>query len=339
MRDAGIGSPDPRGGPQYCEGPFRAAAALGGLLALLCVGLPAPASALAWVPEGGGVYAKVSGRWLPGLGYHRGPEEADGALFTGTTPFGAYHEVFVTAYGEVGVGRGLAVWVHSQGLRVFLLGDPRDDSLSTHVSAGEPAVGLRGQLVRVEGVAVSADGWLRVPTGRGRPVQTVYGTDEGHPAIGELIIDAGAWEVGASIALGTSFGKHWLVATIGLTARTHRFDSLLDWSLKLGRPLGKGWGLNVRLAGHHPLGDGAAPYMRSPSGIGNGARYLGLTLEVDKRFTNGFGFGASFAGGFYTSVRQTSGPVVTLFVSYARQPDPGADPPPGSVGDGAATAW
>lgn len=288
------------------------------LLLAVAATTPATASAQAWVPEAGDGYAKLAVRWLPGLGYHRGPEEADGALFTLTTPFGPYHELFVTGYGEVGVGRGLAVWVHSQGLRLFFLGDPRDDSLSTHVSAGEPAIGLRGRVVQRDRLAVSVDGWLRPPTGSGRPVQTVYRTDEGHPAIGELIIDAGAWEVGGSVALGTTFGKHWLVATVGITGRTHDFDSLLDWSVKLGRPLGKGWGLNVRVAGHHPLGDGVAPYMHSPSGIGNGARYVGLTLEVDKRFASGFGFGASFAGGFHTSVRQTSGPVLTLFVSYSR---------------------
>ncbi len=289
-------------------------------LVLLLLLLPAPALAQAWAPEAGAGYAKVGVRWLPGFGYHRGPEQLDGQVFTPAEPYGAYHEVFVEGYVEAGLGKGVAVWSSWQTARLFLLNDPVAGGWTEHASVGEPTLGFRGQVARVGRIAITAGASARPPGGNGQPVQEVFGTEAGNPRLGALRIHQEAWGVGIDAALGAGWKRVYLVATLGWTAHTHDWDSVLEWTGKAGFDLGKGWGLSVRLAGRHPLGDGTAPYTESPSGIGNGARYLGLTLEAEHRFANGVGVGLSGAAAFGTSVRQTSGPVITVFASFVWPP-------------------
>ena len=286
-------------------------------LALL-VGLLLPASAVAqaWVPEPGHGYVKGDVRWLPGLGHH--PTEPSGPAPFVTAPelFGTYHELFFELYGELGVAPGVSMSLASQGLRLFFLGDPRGGATQAHASPGEPELGLRVQLLRRGRFVLAAQARLKAPTGDNRSVQGVYAVAEGHEQIGNLRIGTGVWEAAGGVHVGLAFDRLWLGAGISLVGAGGGWDRVIEWYAKLGRPMKRGWEMRLRLAGRHPLGDGDAPYHDSPSGIGNGTRYVAFTAEWVKQLERGPGIGFSVAGAFATSMRQTSGPVLCLLVEH-----------------------
>jgi hypothetical protein len=302
--------------PNLGARPTRVATlALAALLACLALG-PADAWAQAWVPEPGAGYVKGGIRWLPGLGHHPVADDGPAPFVTVPQPFGAYNELFVVVYGELGVAPGVAAFLSAQALRIFVVPDPRGGATQVHVSPGEPQLGFRFKLVRHRRFALALEAHVRAPIGSGRPVQPIYAAAQGHEEIGQLTVATGVWEGGATLVAGLGFDRLWLVAGVGLTAAGGGWDRVLEWYVKLGRPLKRDWEVRVRLAGRHPLGDGEARYHNSPSGIGNGTRYLALNAEFVKHFERGPSFGLSVSGAFATSMRQTSGPVVQVFLEH-----------------------
>jgi hypothetical protein len=285
-------------------------------LALLAL-LPAAALAGPWTPEPGGGYAKAGLTFLPGVGLFRGPEavEADGV--GNPALYGYYQEVAVSTYGELGLAKGLAATLQWTPLRTFLLADPVD-GVGGWVSVGEPAVGLRAQPVQAGPFALALQGHVRAPTSSNDPVAPVHAVTDGNPQVGELRIASGVWEFEAGVHVGLGLPKLYLAAYGAAQKRTGGWDSVLLWGIEGGTRLGKKKKTlaRVKLYGHHPLGDGDAPYHRSPSGIGNGTRYIAFTLEFDRELQDGWFVGVSLAGGVAPVARQTGGPVIGA--SFAR---------------------
>lgn len=285
-------------------------------LALL---LPATAAAGPWTPEPGGGYAKVWLHWLPGVGYNPGPEAARDGL-RGPQLYGVYNELGVGTYAEWGLVEGVALVAHWMPVRTFLLGDPRNGAPARlHASIGEPLVGIKIRPVKVKRFVLGFEGALRAPTGRNRPVQDVHGLADGNPRIGALTIDSGAWDATVGTSAGLGFDRWYGAAAAAWTWRSEGYDSVLTWSIEAGRGLGtRGlWSGRVRVVGNHPLGDGAASYHASPSGLGNGTAYIGFTLEVERLVAPGWWVGLSLAGGLAPVLRQTGGPAITVSIAHA----------------------
>ncbi len=296
---------------------MRRLCTIGPLLVLLVVTLAGPAAAGPWVPEPGQGYAKLGVRWLPGFFYFPGPEHADEEGWDGPQPYGAYHELFVETYAELGIAPGVALTFGDQVLRTFLLADPRSGDVGAHASAGEPGLGLRVGLIRSGPFASSVELGCRAPLMPGDPVQPVIGTAEGNPTVGALRIATGVWEFQGLVAAGLGWSRGYLAWSAGVVGRGGGFDTLLVWSVEGGRPLGQR-GLvqgRLRFTGQHPLGDGDAPYHRSPSGIGNGTRFVAFTVEIERRVAEHVSLGGSLAGGLGPVARQTGGPVLSLYLA------------------------
>jgi hypothetical protein len=285
-------------------------------LGLLCL-LAGSATAGPWVPDPGQGYAKIGLRWLPGFFYFPGPEHAAEEGWSGPQPYGAYHELFVETYAELGVAPGFALTFGDQLLRTFALADPRTGEVRGHASPGEPSLGLRVGLIRTGRFASSVELAVRAPLLPGDPVQEVIGTADGHPTVGALQIATGVWEFQGVLSAGFGWDRGYLAWTAGLVGRGGHFDTSLVWSVEGGRPLGKR-GLvqgRLRFTGQHPLGDGAAPYHRSPSGIGNGTRFLAFTVEIEREVAEHLSIGGSLAGGMGPVARQTGGPVLSFYLA------------------------
>jgi len=288
------------------------------LLGILCLGAGiAPAAAGPWVPEPGTGYAKIGLRWLPGFFYFPGPEHAAEQGWSGPQAYGAYHELFVETYAELGIAPGVAVTFGDQVLRTFLLADPRTGEIGAHASPGEPGLGLRVSLIRAGPFASSAEVLGRAPLVAGAPVQPVIGTAEGHPTVGALQIATGVWEVQGVLAAGLGWARGYVAWSVGLVGRGGGYDTLLLWSVEGGRPLGQRGRVQGRLrfTGQHPLGDGDAPYHRSPSGIGNGTRFVAFTVEIERQLSEHVALGGSLAGGMGPLARQTGGPVLSVYLA------------------------
>ena len=106
------------------------------LVLVACLLFPPPAHAGPWAPEPGRGYVKLWAKWLFGLGHHDGRGHVES--------YGGYHEAFLATYGEVGVFPEVAVFWHTDLLRIFVLDDP-ESGRETHATTGDPAVGLRWQ--------------------------------------------------------------------------------------------------------------------------------------------------------------------------------------------------
>jgi len=231
---------------------------------------------------------------------------------------GPYNEVFLGGfYGELGLLPRLAVTVHSDGLRLFVLDNPSEVARA-HVSVGEPAIGLKLHVVQAGRFALGFSSSIRFPTMGNVPVQDVLAIDD-EAVVGALRIGKGVLEGGGNLELGLGLGRVYFAAAIGVAGRTGGWDSVLSWSAEGGWSAGKlqKTRLRLRLAGVHPLGDGAEPYHASPSGIGNGTRYVGFTLEVERVATDLLTVGISLAGGLGPVVRQIGGPVITGYAALA----------------------
>lgn len=273
--------------------------------------LPAAARAGAWTPEPGGGYAKVQARWLPGIGWF---EDA------ASTPvlYGVYNEVFLGGfYAELGLAPRLSLAAHSDGVRLFFLQDPRDGTVSSHVSFGEPTLTLTLQPVQAGRFALSVAGHVKAPSAPNDVVADVVSLDG--EVIGGLRIGTGVLEGGLTVHAGVGLGRAYIAASVGGVGRGGGWDSVIQWSAEGGVDVGKtrATHLRLRLAGLHPLGDGTAPYHRSPSGIGNGTSYVGFTIEVERTVSERVALGFSLAGGLAPVRRQTGGPVITGYLATA----------------------
>ncbi len=284
-------------------------------LAVLVGALVAPcvASAGPWTPEPGGGYLKLQARWLPGIGWFPGPEDPRGSAV-----IGPYNEVFLGGvYAELGLLPRLAVTLHSDGLRLFVLDNP-DEPPRAHVSVGEPALGLRLQAVQAGPFAAGISAAIRFPTRGNAPVQDIVSVDD-HAVVGGLRVGTGVLEGSGNLELGLGLRRVYFAGSVGLARRTGGWDTVLAWSVEGGWSPGKlqTTRLRLRVGGVHPLGDGDAPYHASPSGIGNGTRYVAFTFEVERVVTDLLSLGVSLAGGLGPVARQTGGPVITGYAALS----------------------
>jgi hypothetical protein len=294
--------------PSIARAERRFAWSLAALVA--CAALaPSRAAASPWTPAPGHGYAKLWMKWLPGFGYHDGRGE--------TTEYGAYHEVFLSAFGDVGLAPGLALSLHAPLVQTFVLGDPRPGGEGTRafVGPGDPTLSLRWRFLARGRFVAAVDAGLRVPLATARPQATVYAATDGQPAIGTLQIGSGVFAVPLGLSAGYGWDRLYLAASAQYVARTGGWDDVLAWSAELGGQLSRTLSGRVRVVGWHDLVRGDAPRTESPSGINNGTRYVGFGLEGEYALTPTWWLGASVEGGLGAIRRQTGGPVLSLFVA------------------------
>lgn len=270
-----------------------------------------PGRALAgpWTPEPGHGYAKAWLKWLPGFGYHDGAGE--------TTAYGAYHEFFLSVYGDVGVAPGLALSLHAPLLQAFVLGDPRPDGDGTRafVGPGDPTLSMRYRFVRAGRFVAAVDAGLRVPTATARPRATVYAATEGNPPIAELRIGSGVFGVPVGVSAGYGWDRVYVAGSAQVVVRTGGWDDVLTWTAEVGGRFSERWSGRARAVGWHNVVRGTAPRTESPSGINNGTSYVGFGLEGEYGFAPGWWVGLTLEGGVVAIRRQTGGPVLSLFVA------------------------
>lgn len=280
-------------------------------LALAFLATPQFAAAGPWTPEPGAGYAKVQARWLLGIGWFGEP--GDEVQF-----YGVYNEVFLGGfYAEVGLAPRLSVALQSDGVRLFFLQDPRDNSISGHASVGEPTLTVTLQPVQAGRFALSVAGFIRPPGAPNTPVAEVVAVTGDMPVIGQLRIGTGVLEGGGTLSFGAGLGRLYLAGSVGGLARGGGWDSVFQWSAEFGLQIGmlRRNQLRVRFAGFHPLGNGTTPYHASPSGIGNGTAYTAFTLEMERWLDENLALGLSLAGGLAPVIRQTGGPVITGYLA------------------------
>ncbi|MEM9191550.1 MAG: hypothetical protein AAGF12_20420 [Myxococcota bacterium] len=261
-----------------------------------------------FTPEPGHGYAKVWLRWHWGFLEYA---DADGEL----VDIGDYHEVFVSTYGDLGLVDGLALFWHTDLVRVFTLEDPRDGDVESHVAPGDPALGLRFRFLQVQGFAMSVESSLRVPFASSAGQQEVFQRDAPNPRIGTLRIGAGVFEIDALLSVGHAFDGWYLAASLGYQWRSGGFADRLLWVGEGGVEFGAHWTVRARASGAHSLREGDEPPASSPSGIGNRVSWTGLALEVDYELSRGWLLGISTETGL-GGVRSRSGGTI-LNVSLA----------------------
>lgn len=282
------------------------------LVVALAVLVPAAgARASAWVPDPGDAYLKLWTKWLLGIGHHDRVGHVE--------PFGRYHEIFLSTYGEVGVFEGGAVFWHTDLLRAFSLEDPRpgEGGDGSHLGVGDPALGLRFRILQVGRCSMTTDLSVRAPLADADPVQDVYGTDAGNPLLGRLRIGAGVWDVTARISGGYGWDRWYLAASAGFTSRSDDYDGVVLWTAEVGGRFTDRIGGRLRLTGHHAIRQGLAPYDDSPSGIGNGTTYTGAAVEVEYMFVPDWWVGGTIEGSarLVEVEGQSGGPVTTIFAA------------------------
>lgn len=279
-------------------------------LALVVLVPASEAAAGPWAPEPGHGYAKLWLRYLYGFDYRAG----DGTTYG----YGAYHEASLSVYAELGLVETLGFVLHSDILRTFHLEDPRDGHYESHVTVGDPLVALRWQFLSLDRFVMAVEAGVRAPFARPGPVQIVYGTDEGNPAVGALRVGTGVWDVPVSVGAGYGWDAFYLAGSAGYVLRTDGFEHVVTWTLEGGASLrDEGLGVRGRVVGYHSIGvafDPAAARTESPSGINNGTSYVGFAVEGDYQFAPSWFVGASIEGGFGIA-RQTQGPVVTVYAA------------------------
>lgn len=284
------------------------------LLAAVTVALSlfaAPAEASPWAPEQGHGYAKIWMKYLLGFGF----VDSEG----NTSDYANYHELFVASYGQVGLGAGFAFWWQSDLVRTFYLRDPVDSRRRAHVASGDPAIGASWQFVARDRLAMSLSFGVRAPLAEANPVQTVYSrspNDAGEfEALGELQLGEGAWSTSTKLELGYAFDTWYLAGSLGYAIRNRGYDDRFTWSLEAGlnfRPKLRG---RIRVSGAHSLRFGTAERVNSPSGLGNGVSWAGVSLEGEYEFVDDSFVGVSLEGGLGFLRSQTAGPVISLYLA------------------------
>ncbi|MCC6750194.1 MAG: hypothetical protein IT371_21180 [Deltaproteobacteria bacterium] len=260
-----------------------------------------------WVAAPGHGYAKLWMRWLAGSGYHDGEGRGQ------SLPL--YHELTFSGYAELSVAERLGLWLHAPMLQSFFLRDPRSGRIGSHVTVGDPQLGLRVAALRRGRLALAVEAGVRFPLAPAREVQEVYSTEEGMPRLGDLRIGAGVWDVQWGLALGYSWRRFYAAGSAGYLLRTRGYAHAALWTAEGGVSFLRPFAVRARLTGRHPLPVGDAPLSESPSGVGNGTSYVGLALEGDWRFTSHLALVASLEGGLGAVRRQAGGPVISLGVA------------------------
>jgi hypothetical protein len=279
-------------------------------IALALLLAPASAAAGPWAPDAGHGYVKLWLKYLYGFGYFDGQGQMH--------DYTAYHELFLSAYAEVGLVDRLALVVHAPIVQTFHLEDPHDGAYDSFLGPGDPTLSLRWQFLQIDRLASSIELGVRAPFARPGPLATVYARGTGNPPVGALQMGTGVWDVPITVAAGYGWDGFYLAGSIAYVVRTSGYDHVLAWSVEGGTTIEARWGLRGRVVGWHSLDvhfDEGAPRHESPSGIGNGTSYVGFALEVDYRIEENLYIGFTGEGGIGGLVRQTGGPVVTLYVA------------------------
>lgn len=281
------------------------------LAALLALVFPSTALAGPWVPDLGHGYAKLNLRYLYGYGYHAD----DGSSIA----FRDYHEAFVGSYGEIGIGGGVALTLHSDLVRTFTLRDPNTGRRRAHVAPGDPALGLRVRLLRRGRFVMAAEGSVRAPLASDRVVDTAYGSKGAHPVIGELRVGPGVFDLFGGLSMGYGWNRAYLAGGVGYVGRFGGYRDALHATLESGGRVGRDrrWALRGRVTAHPRFGSrtGGAAITESPSGQGNGTRYVGFAFEFDRRFGEHLYVGGALQGGFGMVRQQVGGPVLDGYVA------------------------
>jgi hypothetical protein len=277
-------------------------------LVLLATLLATPAMAGPWTHGPGHGYSKAWLSLLPGIGWN-------GELGTAPSLYGYYQETFVGTYAELGFAPRLDATVQWTPLRTFLLVDPVDDATFV-ANTGEPALGVKWQLLAVKRFAMAIEGQVRFPGESNAPVATTHSMIDG-AEIGALRVANGVFEAQLGLSFGLGLDAVYAAWGVHAMKRGGGFDSVLLWTAEigLGRPMKTGWTGRVRLGGRHGLRDGTAPYHDSPSGIGNGTEYVAFTIELERLVAKDLWFGISVGGGLGPVTRQTGGPQLAISVS------------------------
>lgn len=288
-----------------------------GVAVAVALSLPATATAGPWTPRPNEGYVKVSARWLPALLWSPGPERMEATTQEERLLYGPYNEVFFGGYWEHGLMPRAAFWLSWEPAKMFILTDPRDGTTRVHPGVGEPILGVKVQAVSKGPFAMGFEVGVGFPLLDNRVVDDVYGLAAGNPRIAELRTGTGVWDLRPMVSFGAGFPRVYVAGGVGVSIRSGGWDTVLLWNAEVGRSIGpKGLGsLRVKLNGHHPLGNGTAPYHDSVSGIGNGTAYAGFTVELDRKVSENWSVGGSVAGGLGPVLRQTGGPVLALNVS------------------------
>ncbi len=280
------------------------------LALLLSTSLVAPdADAGAWLPSPGHGYLKLWLKYLPGFWYNDGQGNR--------WDYGAYHELFANAYTEVGLVDGLAFWVHAPLVQAFGLEDTRARAMQWHVTPGDPTMGLRLRVAHTGRASIALDASVRAPVARAGVVQPVYAAaGPEHQQVGALRIGNGATDVGLSLSIGYAKNNWYVSGTVGAVYRSNNFDPAGTVLLEGGGRVARDRvGIRGRLTGFLSLPVGTAPRHESPSGMGNGSRYWGFALEADVRVAARWDVGLTIEGGAGPLVRQTGGPVLSLYAA------------------------
>jgi len=272
----------------------------------LCL-MPATALAGPWSPAPGHGYAKLWLKWLPGFGYIDAKGDSN--------DYGRYNEVFLNGYGEVGLLPGLAATLHFPFAELFTLEDTRDGEVERHLTVGDPALGARYQFLSLGRFAASLEAFARAPLAPSGVKQVVYDTDK--QPLGGLRIGTGVWDVYSGVAIGYGWDRMYVSGSGGYTVRTGGYHDVANWSGEIGGRYSERWQGRLRTIGFFSLDNGTAPRHNSPSGVGNGTRYIGFAIETEYQFKPLWFAGLGLQGGGGLIRRQTGGPVIDAYVATA----------------------
>lgn len=264
-----------------------------------------------WSPRPWHGYLKLWTKWHASLEY----QDAAGEL----RDIGAYHELSFNAYGELGLWRSLAVWVHAPLVQLFLLEDTRSGNIRGHLHPGDPTIGLRHMLWRWRGLATGVELGVRFPIAPSGPVQPLYADGAvlamNNEQIGALRVGTGVFDIPIAIAIGYSWQRLYVAASFGYIVRTGGYAHDLSWSSEGGWQFARHWTARLRVHGRHPLPFGDTPRANSPSGIGNGTSYIGFAGEIQYIFSGSWAVGGVIEAGPVGVRRQSRGPVISLTLS------------------------
>lgn len=279
------------------------------VLALTVVSSAPDASAGAWLPAPGSGYLKLWVKYLPGFWFTAG----DGQRYD----YGAYHELFVNAYFEVGLVDALALWVHAPMVQAFGLEDTRARAMRWRVTPGDPTVGLRLKVAQVGRASFALDASLRGPVAPSQEVQPVYSSmGPDFRQVGALRIGNGSTDAALTFSMGYAAERFYVSGSFGAMFRSNGYDPAGTMTVEGGGRIARGRvGLRSRVTAFLSLPVGTAPRHESPSGMGNGTRYWGFAVEADVRVAARWDVGASFEGGIGPLLRQTGGPVINVFAA------------------------
>ncbi len=268
--------------------------------------LIAPVIGGGWTQPAGEHYLKLWMRWQAADGFLAGHRDAESSL----RPIGNYNEVFLNAYGEYGLTPGITLVAHWPMLTSFWMSDINDYS---YVGVGDPSAGLRLGLIQQKVVAA-----LQVtgtaPVAKSSIRQPFRDTDTGEQ-IGFLRVGAGVWDLETRLQTGMGLTRGHIGAEAGYRWRSKGYHPVFSWSGEGGYAFSQRFYGTIRFVGVRPVGSSSAPLDDSPSGIGNGTKYTGFSMEIDWKRSDHLSVGFVLEGGF-TYSRQTGGPVLNVYLAW-----------------------